>query len=53
MRAYGTIGHVYFVRQGWCIYNLAHKYRLEYDNQTKTVYVTNMRELKTEIAAVN
>lgn len=49
MRKYGEIGNVYFISQGYNIYNLATEYKLTYDGETVFVYMNNMTELKKEI----
>ena len=50
MRTQGTIGNVQFKLQGFCISNMANKYKLVHNMVSTTVYVTNMRELKAEIS---
>tara|TARA_R110002012_G_C11292538_1_gene572173 strand:- start:122 stop:346 length:225 start_codon:yes stop_codon:yes gene_type:complete len=49
VRRYGDIGSVYFVRQGYNIYNLAYEYKLVYNGEASMVYVNNMTELREEI----
>ena len=49
MRKYGDIGGVYFVRQGYSIYNLADEYKLVYNGEASIVYVNNITELREEI----
>lgn len=49
MRRYGDIGNVYFVKQGFCIYGLAFKYKLTFNGENSLVYANNMTELREEI----
>jgi hypothetical protein len=49
VRKWGEIDGVTFRRQGWCIYNLAIEYKLNWYNGSATVYVNNFKELKEEI----
>lgn len=49
MRKYGEISGVYFVSQGWDIYNLATKYKLSVEGEVAIVYVNTMPELQEEI----
>lgn len=52
MRTYGTIGDIYFVKQGFSIYTLGYEYKLinlGNNDQPKIVSVSNMAELKKEI----
>ena len=52
MRTYGTIGDVYFVKQGFSIYTLGYEYKLINlgDNtESQIVSVCNMKELKSKI----
>jgi len=49
MRKYGEIDGVYFVFQGFSIWNLAYEYKLSYDCVTILTYANTMKELKQEI----
>ena len=52
VRKYGYIGNAYFSHQGFSIRNLAEEYKIVCNEESKTVYVNSMSELKHEIAEI-
>ncbi len=50
MRSFGDINNVTFINKGWKLTHLAYKYKLTYNGNVYTTYVTTMSELREEIA---
>lgn len=49
MKRHGQISNIMFSRQGWDIYNMAIKYKIWGNGESKLVFVNSMMELKEEI----
>lgn len=52
MRTYGEIRGVSFRKVGFSIYHLANEYKISNGQETISVYVNSMAELKAEISKI-
>jgi len=50
MRKYGEIDGVLFVNEGFDIYNLLYKFKININGDVSRIYVSNMKDLRKQIA---